>query len=818
MVDLPIEPARDPSGAATSACPVPLDDIPDAVLVADLSARLVWANRAAEVLFGRTLEECIGMYGPDLVHPDDLEIALLSLGSMQSERVGTPLHLRMMTASGWRHVEMIGSTKDGLIVMVVRDLTDRRRWEVAQDSESLLRTVLQHLSTAVLVVEPNGMVRASSAGITRMLGIGQERVESRHLTALVPGEHRLAVGRALHEVLAAPTGTTTAVDVDAFRADRSLLPVSINLVNLVDDPTVDGLVVTINDVSRRSQAEHDAREFNAMLSATLDSVSDGILAVDYDGRVRTYNRQYLELWAMPEELVRNHDPAGILKHILGLVVDPSATLRQAKSMRDDDEAVYEDSIELIDGRVIERRSRPRFLDGVAVGRVWSVRDVTSTHRLQTELARQALHDPLTGLANQVLFRRRLDAALDADTGVAAMFVDLDDFKAVNDTLGHSAGDRLLVEVAVRLSSVVRPEDTVARLGGDEFSILLTDVDSDGAIDVARRVMDALALPVELSPDSVVVGASVGVAVSDGTSEGDGLLRQADQAMYHAKRSGRNQFRIFTPSMVERGRGPGLSDPRLRGAGERGELVVHYQPIVDPLRGCTVVAAEALVRWMHPERGLVMPAEFIPYAESSGIIDELGLHVLAVACGHARQWQDLVGREAAPLISVNLSPNQLLDEHLPPRIAATLEDAGLDPDRLVLEFTEGALMQDPSAVVRQIRMIRRSGIHLAIDDFGTGHSSLGRLQEFPISSVKIDRSFVQHVVDRTGSSLVKAIVDLAHALGMVKVAEGVETELQQDLLNELGADLSQGYLHHRPMSAEDMVTLLTSVPASTSPLR
>lgn len=797
-----------------------IECLPDAVLFTDLEARLVWGNRAAEELFGRTLEESAGMVCMDLIHPDDLEMAVVSLASMQSERVGLPLELRVRTPSGWRQVELIGSNVDGGLLMVIRDLTQRRRWDVAHDRTDLFRSVLQHLSSVVMVLEPSGEMRATSAALTRLLGIGQRVVEGRHVTMLVSSPDRPLVTDALRRTLDADSGAKFDIDVDGLRADGSIQPVSISMVNLVDDPTVAGIVVTISDNTRRARAEHGLRSANAVLAATLDSVSDGILALDGHGAVCSWNRQFVDIWGIPEEHLRRDDLRAILDHTVALAAEPDEVRRAILEVHRDGSTLHGSTIELVDGRVIECRSRPQRVDGVASGRVWSFRDVTSTRELERDLEHRALHDPLTGLANQVLFRRELERVLVEvdDRPCAVAFVDLDGFKEVNDSLGHSAGDLLLVEVARRLRSVLRPVDTVARLGGDEFAMLLVDVDGDEvAVDVARRLQERLGDPIDLLGHSVVPGASIGIAISQPGAEVDGLLRDADLAMYHAKRSGRNQYRLFTPELAGTSMGSTAIDPRLRGAAARGELIVHYQPIVDPKRGNEIVAAEALVRWRHPERGIVGPAEFVPYAERSGLIDEIGLHVLELACRDVLTWSTLLGVRA-PLVSVNLSPHQVLDERLPDRVMEVISGTGADPSRVVLEFTEGALMQDPATVARQLHRIRDTGIRLAVDDFGTGHSSLARLQQFPISTLKIDRTFVQQVEGRTGASLVLAVVQLAHALEMLAVAEGVETAEQQDRLNDLGVDLAQGYLHHRPLEPDAVTALLAGSAVTTAPLR
>lgn len=798
-----------------------LESLPDAVLFLDLGSRLIWANRSAEDLFGWRLEESVGVEGLSLVHPDDLEMAVISLAGMQVERVGLPLELRVRTATGWRQVELIASSTNGGLLLTIRDLTNRRRWELAGDSTEMFRSVLQHLDSIVMVVEESGAVRRVSASMTRMLGIDQLQVEGRPLSSLVVVSQRAAVDDALRGLTSAESGSKLVIDVDAFRADHSIQPVVMSIVNLLEDPTVGGFVVTLTDISQRAEAERRLREANAVLAATLDSVSDGILTVDRNGAVRSWNRPYLDIWAMSDQHVEGSTLRTLVEHMASLARDPDQARTFVLEAEGDGTRAHSLTIDLADGRAIECRSLPQHVEGVASGWVWSFRDVTAARQLERDLLHRALHDPLTGLANQVLFRRRVESAVEqmgSGARFAVVFVDLDDFKAVNDSLGHSAGDLLLVEVAHRLRSVVRDVDTVARLGGDEFAMLLMDIEDDAAaIDIVRRLQERLGQPVELLGQPVVPTASIGVAASGQGAGIDSLMRDADVAMYHAKRSGRNRYRLFTPDLGAGTVHRSSVDPTLRGAAARGELVVHYQPIVDPNRCGEIVALEALVRWQHPERGLVMPGDFIAYAESSGLIDEIGLHVLELACRDVRDWRERFG-VLAPMVSVNLSPHQVLDERLPDRVVEVIQRTGADSSRLVLEFTEGALMQEPAMVARQLRHIRSSGVRLAIDDFGQGHSSLARLQQFPIDSLKIDRSFVQRVEDRTGWSLVLAVVELAHALEMLTVAEGVETTRQQSLLNELGADLAQGYLHYRPMGADAVTELLSARSRSTAQLR
>jgi diguanylate cyclase (GGDEF)-like protein len=387
-----------------------------------------------------------------------------------------------------------------------------------------------------------------------------------------------------------------------------------------------------------------------------------------------------------------------------------------------------------------------------------------------------------------------------------LFIDVDDFKKVNDSLGHSAGDDLLRIASERLTSCLRHGDTAARLGGDEFAVLIDDLDdAEAANDIAARIIRVLREPVVLGSKQVSATASVGIAFGSAGTSADEMLRNADLAMYTAKASGKNCMRVFAREMhlaaVER-----LDlEVHLRGAAERGELVMHYQPIYELHTG-RLAAFEALVRWQHPERGLLGPMSFIPFAEAGGLIDEIGNYVLLSACEEASNWVRMVGAVIAPSISVNVSPRQLLDADLPERVDSLLQRCGLAPASVILEITEGALINDPDAATAKLRSLREIGVRLAVDDFGTGYSSLAYLQQFPIDMLKIDRSFVNDMT-RPESSLAAAIVQISHTLGLVPIAEGVETQEQADALAELGCDLAQGYLLGKPADVDTSRALL-----------
>jgi diguanylate cyclase (GGDEF)-like protein len=428
------------------------------------------------------------------------------------------------------------------------------------------------------------------------------------------------------------------------------------------------------------------------------------------------------------------------------------------------------------------------------------------------LSRQALHDPLTGLPNRALFEDRTRHALDRCRRLAAsqgqaerlgvVFVDLDGFKAVNDSLGHAAGDELLREAALRLRHAARISDTVARIGGDEFVLLLEGAGS--VVDVAamaQRLVGELARPFVLGDRPVEISASIGVVVYPDQCEGDKLLARADAAMYAAKRAGGNGF-VFFESRMESDVEQQLSlQGELRHAVERGQLRLVYQPKVDSQRG-TVCGVEALVRWRHPERGLLSPAVFVPLAERFGLIGGIGQWVLEEACRQMQAWS----RQGLQLpVAVNLSMHQLRDPQLAERIGRTLEQHGVSPSHLLCEVTESVAMEDPKTTQRTFEGLQRIGVFVSIDDFGTGYSSLSHLRQLPARQLKIDRSFVR---DLEGSSdaraIVSAIIHLAHELGLSVVAEGVETLGQRDILVAMDCDELQGYCYAKPMDPDHLV--------------
>jgi diguanylate cyclase (GGDEF)-like protein/PAS domain S-box-containing protein len=443
----------------------------------------------------------------------------------------------------------------------------------------------------------------------------------------------------------------------------------------------------------------------------------------------------------------------------------------------------------------------------------SSRDITERKRTEEELVRLAFHDELTGLPNRALLLDRIGQALAvsrrSQEPVGVLFIDLDGFKVINDTIGHYAGDATLMAVAERLTGMVRPGDTLARLGSDEFVMLCPGLDGvTGATIVARRILHALNQAFTIYGRTIDLSASIGITVSSGEDDPLRVVENADTAMYEAKKAGRNQFSVFDPDERNTALSRLALEFSIRRAVERAELRLHYQPEID-LDTDEVVGFEALVRWQREDGELVPPGDFIPLAEETGLIVPIGRWVFEEACRQIRSWRDTHGVDAR--VWVNLSARQLGEPDLVPTIEQAIRDAGIPTGLLCLEITESALMQDAAAATAQLDQLRSLGISLGVDDFGTGYSSLAYLNRFPLDVLKVDRSFVSGLgSDPEAETIVAAIIDLAHALDLVVIAEGVENEQHLEVLRRLGCDQAVGYYFSRPLPAADLVEIVAGL--------
>ena len=556
-----------------------------------------------------------------------------------------------------------------------------------------------------------------------------------------------------------------------------------------------------------------ASRATSQLAAIVESADDAILSIEPDGRVATWNEGARAMYGLaPAEIIgerldvlfpagKGNDLPAVLETVMtGERVERFETVHQRADGRTFD-------VWLTLSPIRDHADQTTAVSVVA-------RDISAQKRLEAELAHQALHDSLTGLPNRALFRDRLTHSLsrrrpDRATGRhAVLFVDLDDFKVINDTLGHKIGDELLVAVAERLRNSLRVADTAARLGGDEFTVLVENIDQEAdAQRAADRILEELRKPFDLEDHQIVVSASIGIAFGDaGASDPDDLLRAADTALYEAKGQGKGRHETYHQTMNLRAWRRLELESELRQAINRRQLEVHYQPIVDLATG-QAVEVEALVRWQHPNRGLIPPADFIPLAEQTGLIVQIGEFVLDAAAAQLAEWQTQLAAASDLIISVNVSPRELVRPGFADGVAAVLATHGLPGGRLKLEITESATLEGEAAI-EALKVLQGHGIRVSIDDFGTGYSSLGYFRDLPLDGLKIDRAFVDGLGrEREDTAIVTAAIAFGRALDVEVTGEGIETAEQLARLRELGCRLGQGYYFSRPVPARQLAKLL-----------
>jgi diguanylate cyclase (GGDEF)-like protein len=567
-----------------------------------------------------------------------------------------------------------------------------------------------------------------------------------------------------------------------------------------------GWLTTHEDVTTEKRSEKLIAEkaaelelMNTRFSTALDNMAQGLCMFDGNQRLTVWNDRYVELLSMPAHLLKVGTP---LHEILSSRVatgmrrnpdDPAVKVKVKELLALPADASRTD--ELLDGKIVMLTRQPM----AGGGWVTLIEDITERRRAEAEIVHLARHDVLTGLANRAEFNARLEEAsrrLKRNGGnLAVMMIDLDRFKAVNDTLGHLAGDQLLSEVARRLQSTVRDTDVLARLGGDEFAIIQEGGadQREGAVALALRIIEAISVPFDLNGQQVEVGTSIGIALApeDGV-EPDELLRRADLALYSVKSSGRNDFCLVRNEMLEIVNTQQSAERELREAIAQRQFELHYQPVVDvktrELRG-----VETLVRWRHPDKGMIAPDHFIPLAESTGLIVPLGEWILNQACADAANWP------ADVKVAINISAIQFKKGNLFEVILSALVKTGLQPERLELEITETSLLENQDAHLTTIRQLKNLGLSIALDDFGTGFSSINYLTIFPFDKIKIDKSFTKGILSRADCKAVVACsLALAKGLGIVTTVEGIETEEQFEYMRAAGVELAQGYLFGKPV--------------------
>ncbi len=664
---------------------------------------------------------------------------------------------------------------------------------------------------ALLALDADGTILLANTAASRLFGYSRDELTGRsHWMLLSEGFHNETALLRAH-LVDQPDEAQPPREVYGRHRDGTEFAAEI-AGSLLDDGGSQVLLVSVRSTGHRKGADVDLSEAMSLLTATLESTADGILVISSEGKIAGLNEQFLTMWSIPPELMKAESDEPAMRVILSQVKDPESFLARVQELTTDSSAESHDTIDFLDGRTFERYSRPQKVGDRIVGRVWSFRDVTPRRKAQeqaeqalTDLAVQAeqlramaFKDPLTGLANRAVFNAELVRALKEPRlkSVDVLLLDLDDFKEVNDILGHQAGDDMLVEVARRLRGCVPTADVVARLGGDEFVVLLTACPD--AETIAECIVRCLHVPFSIEGSMLRPSLSLGLASvgrdARGASE---LLREADIAMYAAKAAGKNRFLRFHPDMMTALVQRTDLEAGLQLAIGRGEISVDFQPIVSPRMG-RVVKFEALARWDR-ENQRVPPSVFIPLAERCGLINDVGTEVMAQSLQHMAAW---LCEDPSRSLSMNVSGVQLQEIDFAEKVLKLAETRGVGVYQLVFEVTESVFFDADCNVIKQLSRLREAGARVALDDFGTGYSSLGRLQDLPVDIVKIDKTFVSMV--RTGDErlpILSSMINMAHSLGLTVTAEGIETDEQANYLIGLECDSLQGYLFSQPEPAD-----------------
>lgn len=679
-----------------------------------------------------------------------------------------------------------------------------------EQSEHRFRSLVQSSSDIVTVMDADFCFQYVSASGARIMGYSSDELAGRECLSFVHPDDVPAMRESLRAVVERP-GAHDPVEIRVRHRDGSWRWLETLATNLLDDETIAGIVHNSRDITERKATEEALRNSEAQYRSLAENTFDLIAAIGPDGRMSYVSPNYEEIlgYAREEllgtvafELIHPDDLPSVIQEFARVVSGGTSGRASFRYRHKNGEWCWLETT----GKMVATSETQQM---VVVSR-----DITDRRSLEEQLLHQARHDALTGLANRAALKDRLDLELARiarnQKQVAVLFIDLDNFKVVNDTLGHDAGDEILIAAAERLRDCLRPMDTLARFGGDEFVILVEDIeDAAEAVAVADRALLGLSQPMHLRDRELVVRASIGVALGSTANSArlsaEELLRQGDTAMYAAKADGKARVMMYHLSMDEGAmeRLELLAD--LEYAIERSQLVVHYQPVVR-LQSGGLVGIEALVRWAHPRYGLLPPSRFLLLAEESGSIVGIGRWILNEACVQAASWQERYPRSGPPLLmSVNVSVKQLQDAGFLADVRAAIAASGVDPRTLVFEVTESAIVTERASIARTMMALRTLGIRLAIDDFGAGYSSINYLRYFPFDVLKIDKSFVDTIDE--DRKIVKGIIQLGKALGLTVVAEGVERRQQVDMLMALGCDLGQGYYFARPADGGAIDALL-----------
>jgi diguanylate cyclase (GGDEF)-like protein/PAS domain S-box-containing protein len=787
---------------------------PDTVYSFDLAGNFLSANPACETLTDYTAEELMGRPFAPLVVPEDLERTLRHFekaanGEPQNYEIainhkrGNRIELNVTNLPIIVKGEIVG------VYGIAKDITERKQVEQIRDR---LSAIVESSEDAITSRTRDGVITSWNKGAEKLYGYTAEEVIGRSGSFMYPPEHP----REMSEILEKIQRGESIDHYETVRMTKSGRRVSVSLSlspirdasgNIVGDSGI------ARDITERKRTEEALRESEERYRAVIEQSAEAIWLFDPDTkRVLESNTSFQELLGYTAEELRemtNYDFVAHSREDIDALVQ--FKVLEGKSLPSERKYRRKDGTLLdveVGGAMISYQSK-RVVCSVA-------RDLTERKALEERLTHQAFHDPLTELPNRALFLDRLQHAL-ASAGrqmssIAVLYVDLDNFKIINDSLGHEAGDRVLVEAGRRLRSCLRPADTVARLGGDEFIALLeNNAGVREATWISERILEKFRGPLFLEEQETLITPSIGILVAGPDSRPEEILRNADLAMYRAKEKGKAQYEVFDLAMHDRTLERLKLEADLKQGVERDELRVYYQPKVRLDTG-KIIGMEALARWDRPGLGIVLPEEFIPVAEETGLIIPLGQWILKEACRQGREWQEQYPEDPPLKVCVNLSARQFQRHDSVKEVAGVLKETGLDPRSLILEITESVIMDEAESSIAILEELKDLGVQLAIDDFGTGYSSLSYLNRFPVDFLKIDRSFVEGLPESSeDTAVVSSIIALAHTLGMQVIAEGVETDQQLPQLRKIGCDIAQGHYFSKALTHDALSAFLRTNP-------
>ncbi len=769
---------------------------------------IVMANRTFAEMLGTTMDAVIGRSVLEFVADNSKEYAL----EQSRVREGGTYQIFARRSDGTEFpVDVMASPMRyrgrDMRLITIRDNTSRYSAEAAiRASEEKFRSLVQNGSDIITVVGESGETYFVSPSLERVLGYSLEMFNNLRREDIVYLDDVSHLTDCWQDVARGDSAERRIVYRVKHAAGHWLWFDAV-LTKLTMDSGVQGIVTNARDITERKVAEarlHFATEL-------LDQAMAAVVATTMDGVITHWNRYAEELygWCRDEAVGKR------VRNLIPMIEVPSpkdeeSPLRSGRSERELTVTCKDGSmaeVQVSSSHVFDENDQPIGFISVAV-------DIGERKRLEEQLRYSALHDPLTGLPNRALLSDRLHHALEHSkrrgVQVALLFLDLDRFKLINDSFGHAGGDKVLRDVAKRLEGSLRSGDTLARIGGDEFVVLLEDIREQSVVtEVAKRLSDALEYPFDLDGKEMRIGVSIGISLgASDCRDPERMMSEADTALYRAKAGGRGTISFFNPAMMSNAERRLALELELRNVVKRGELELHYQPIIDLSTGI-VREVEALARWRHSEYGMLPPSEFIPLAEETGMIIPIGRWVAMESCRQAARWKssELAGG-VEPAVSINLSAAQFRDPKLAYELARELDRTGLDPARLNLEITEHLLVVDVEGTAKTLSELRDLGVKIAIDDFGTGYSSLGYLRHLPVDAIKLDRAFVRGLGADAGSlAIVEGITALAHSLGLSVTAEGIETEEQLAYVRSAGCDRGQGYLFARPSPAREITRWL-----------